>query len=157
MDPADPHRFILTDDEADALVSKGFDPVKVKCVIVALRARIGDKTVSTLFHRGSEEQENLNMVRQLRRGEISSDGIVIVGDLFNNPHQWEKDHNFPSSVLWGQLLTITSIFKDHGYIQFITDLSERCPLTRGTIRIKKIFLSLTVTARIVMVASTFQF
>ena len=90
LDPVDPHRFALTDTEADNLRMKGIDPVKVKCAIVALRAQIGDKPVPSLLNRfccssrGQEIQESLDKVRKLRSGEIY---MVDVGDMKFNCRQ----------------------------------------------------------------------
>ncbi len=84
LDPADPNRFTLTTEEAQVLINNGIDPIKVKCAIVALRAQIGDKPVPSLLTRsccsakGSEIQDCLNKVRQLRRGELAE---VDVGSM----------------------------------------------------------------------------
>lgn len=84
LDPADPHRYELTASEARALLQKGYDPIKVKCAMLALRAIIGDKPVPSLlgspwFSRSKEVQSALDQIRNLRCGKGLP--IVKVGDL----------------------------------------------------------------------------
>ncbi len=88
IDPIDPHRFTITNAEAEALMDKGIDPLKVKCAIVALRASMGDKPVAPLLgtpwnSRSKEVQRCLDAIRDLRRGKgISLDQpIVTVGEM----------------------------------------------------------------------------
>ena len=84
LDPADPHRFALTPAEAATLESRKIDPTKVKCAIVALRAQMGDDPIPRqwgFFYSSSRSetvQRHLDMVRQLRRGELS---IAQVGGM----------------------------------------------------------------------------
>ncbi|KTC77024.1 hypothetical protein [Legionella brunensis] len=77
LDPLDPHRYGLTEDEEIHLASRGFDPVKVKCAIVALHEQIG-KDVSPRLHRifsdSDGKQALLDTIRKLRRGET---GYII--------------------------------------------------------------------------------
>ena len=85
LDPADPHRFALTDAEARVLESRGIDPIKVKCAIVALRAQMGDKPVPSLLNRsccssnGDLIQVSLDTIRKLRRGDLFG---VQVGSMY---------------------------------------------------------------------------
>ncbi len=88
MDPADPLRFRLTLTEEQHLVKKGFDPITVKCALVALRAELaqalGDskKSIPTylnrLFNNDTKTSELLQKVRDLRRGTIDK---LHVGEL----------------------------------------------------------------------------
>jgi len=81
IDATDPKRFALTASEEENLRDKGMDPIKVKCALVALRAKIGEAVPSYLNRfgaKGAEAQEALNLIRQLRRGERST---VPVGDM----------------------------------------------------------------------------
>ena len=71
LDAGDPNRFTLTDAEAEKLVAKDIDPIKVKCAIIALRADMGDENTSYL-RRNTDVQDGLNKIRKLRRGEISA-------------------------------------------------------------------------------------
>lgn len=80
MDPSDPDRFRLTEDEEMNLMAKGIDPLKVKCAIVALRGEIAtvlesnDKPVPSFLNRiffsGSAVQPLLDQVRALRAGKL---------------------------------------------------------------------------------------
>lgn len=74
LDSKDPFRFQLTQKEEEHLLSKGYDPIKVKCAMVALRMEMGEKFPSTLsrFFSGGKEQELLQQVRKLRRGELAT-------------------------------------------------------------------------------------
>ncbi len=90
IDPIDPHRFVLTDAEASVLVSKGIDPVRVKCAIVELRAQMGNKPVPSLLGRSNQGeyiQKCLDKIRQLRRGELDN---VSVGCMY-----FDFRHQFP--------------------------------------------------------------
>ncbi|WP_133126790.1 hypothetical protein [Legionella nagasakiensis] len=86
LDPQDPHRFSLTGAEEKKLVEKGIDPVKVKCAIVALRAKMEDKPVPSLLNRlfsdrGQMIQEILNQVRKLKSGKLKE---IQVGEMHFN-------------------------------------------------------------------------
>lgn len=80
LDPMDPHRFGLSDEESQLLLSKGFDPIKVKCAMTELHMRIG-KEMPPLLHRlfsdSNDTQEYLNKIRKLRRGELAAKGLTI--------------------------------------------------------------------------------
>jgi len=89
LDPNDPHRFEITDQETHDLILKGLDPIKVKCAIVALRAEIGKEeipgVIDRLFiQRGGRITECLNQIRQLRKGNLA---IVGVGNLTFDCHR----------------------------------------------------------------------
>lgn len=85
IDPQDPHRFALTPAEDKALVRKGYDPLLVRCAIIALRDTIETQEIPSLMYRSmfspKEVQEALVQVRKLRRGELPSNGIVKVGEM----------------------------------------------------------------------------
>ncbi|WP_155831615.1 hypothetical protein [Legionella oakridgensis] len=86
LDPQDPHRFALTEAEERALMEKGIDPIKVKCAIVALRAKMEDKPVPSLLNRlfsdrGQMIQDILNQVRELRSGKLKE---IQVGEMHFN-------------------------------------------------------------------------
>ena len=49
LNPNDPHRFRLTYSEVDNMESRGYDPIKVKCAIVALMKKMGTAKVPHLF------------------------------------------------------------------------------------------------------------
>ena len=70
LDAGDPNRFTLTDAEAEKLVAKGIDPIKVKCAIIALRADMGNENTSYL-RRNTDVQDGLNKIRKLRSGQIA--------------------------------------------------------------------------------------
>ncbi|WED42329.1 hypothetical protein [Legionella cardiaca] len=80
LDPSDPYRFGLSEEETQNLVSKGYDPIKVKCAIAELHAQIG-KEMPPLLHRifsdSSDKQQMLDTIRKLRRGE--AEAILVVG------------------------------------------------------------------------------
>ena len=83
LDPNDPHRFELTDKETRNLISKGIDPIKVKCAIIALRAEIGKEKVPGFINRlfiqhGGRISKCLDDIRQLRKGNLK---VVGVGPL----------------------------------------------------------------------------
>lgn len=78
--PNDANRFSLTDSEAAHLVSIGIDPVAVKCAITELRAQMGCKEIpgyaDRKFFKADQYkylQENLDLIRQLRRGQLEKD------------------------------------------------------------------------------------
>jgi hypothetical protein len=85
IDPQDPHRFALTPEDDAELVRKSYDPLLVRCAIVALRDKIETQEVPSLMYRSmfspNEVQEALVQVRKLRRGELPRDGIVKVGEM----------------------------------------------------------------------------
>lgn len=87
IDPADPYRFTLTQKEIDNLEDNNIDPLKVKTAIIALRQRIGEEPVPSLFFRctnnGKEKQDCLKNIRMLRRGELPEVEIEEGGMLFN--------------------------------------------------------------------------
>jgi hypothetical protein len=83
IDPKDPYRFRLTAMEETSLLDNGFDPIKIKCAIIALREKIGENPVPSLVNRlfttnGGEKQAYLKQVRQLRAGELTQ---IKVGDM----------------------------------------------------------------------------
>ena len=83
LDPQDTDRIDLTKDEVDNLMHSSIDLIKVKCAIVAIRAHMGDKQIPSLVNRiftskGAAIQEHLDMIRKLRRGQIS---YVSVGEM----------------------------------------------------------------------------
>lgn len=79
MDSADPYRFALTDAESVALEQKGIDPTKVKCAIAALRYEIEElPSLSSRWFGDSHQQEKLQLIRALRRGEKE---VLLLGDL----------------------------------------------------------------------------
>lgn len=77
MDPQDPHRFVLTESETQHLQFLGYDPLKVKCAMIAIREQIGDTKIPSFLRRSDEKQELLNKIRQLRKGEVEN-GIMEV-------------------------------------------------------------------------------
>lgn len=99
LDANDPYLFTLTDSEARRL-SEGrmingkmvyIDPVKVKCVIIAIRARMGEPEDRTNWNRFFDNrtdlyQAGLDQIRQLRRG-VNSRGEpddmseIVVGNM----------------------------------------------------------------------------
>jgi hypothetical protein len=121
IDPSDPYRFRITEDEEDILVEKYLDPIKVKCALVALRVEINcvlqnDNAIPSFLSRHLGHQKSkqvhslLQNVRSLRRGELTE---AIVGDLSFDCRAYEqplsqhehlgpyhsKDENIFSSVL----------------------------------------------------------
>lgn len=80
--PNDPNRFSLSKAEIRALEAKEIDPDRVKCAIVALRAKMGEQRLpsftSRFFGYHAETQGYLEKVRQLRRGELRE---VEVGEM----------------------------------------------------------------------------
>lgn len=88
LDPEDPARFALTEEDVKAWPSsrqETIDPIKVKCAIVALRAQLGEKcsfsTMSKLFSSSDVNQQRrmiLEKVRQLRAGKLDT---LKVGEL----------------------------------------------------------------------------
>lgn len=82
LDPNDPNRYALSKAEITALEAKNIDPDKVKCAIVALRAEIGEQKLpsftSRFFGYHTNIQDNLDKIRQLRRGELRQ---IQVGDM----------------------------------------------------------------------------
>jgi len=90
LDPKDAHRFAVTDEEAEHMLTKGIDPVKVKCAIVALRQELGKDQVPSLLERvftksGGEKQKLLQQVRQLRRGELTELKVGTMHFNFESP------------------------------------------------------------------------
>ncbi|KTD20545.1 Uncharacterised protein [Legionella lansingensis] len=83
LDPHDPYRFRLTEQEEQNLLSKqpyALDPIKVKCAMVALHEEIGKSVpwrLSRLFCDDEGKQALLEQVRKLRRGEIDGYTITI--------------------------------------------------------------------------------
>lgn len=88
MDPEDPLRFRLTESEEEDLNTKGIDPIKVKCAMVALRAAIAQeqgnsKPVPSFLSRmfsNDKTQDLLQQVRQLRQGTLARvkvDGLIF--------------------------------------------------------------------------------
>lgn len=83
LDPGDPYRFAVSKAQSDNLERLGIDPLKVKCAIIELRCKIGDKGVSPRIDwwfktRSRETQEALDLVRSLRSGTHFEDGNTIV-------------------------------------------------------------------------------
>lgn len=88
LDPNDPYRYLLTEKAVGHMNIENeqikLDPIKVKCAIVALRAEIDNMPSAYVrFFKRSDEKtarinENLNLIRQLRRGELT---LVKVGDM----------------------------------------------------------------------------
>lgn len=82
LDPQEPTRYTLTEAEAMALSQKGIDPIKVKCAIIALRAELGEDPTPSYFNRmfyaDSKIQQNLNAVRALRSGKLTT---VTIGQM----------------------------------------------------------------------------
>lgn len=75
----DPHRFNVTSAEEEALLAKGIDPLKVKCAIIALREDMGNEGASAFWNsRSSAAQRNLDLIRQLRRGETSLVQVAVM-------------------------------------------------------------------------------
>lgn len=87
LDPSDPHRFGLTAKESRNLEREGYDPLMVKCAIVALRMEIGGDgmpSVLSRFFNDYSKQELLNRIRKLKHlkeGDVTT--ITINGRLFN--------------------------------------------------------------------------
>jgi len=79
LDPADPHRYTLDEEE---LREANLDPIKVNCAIATLRQQLGKQSVPNWFSRSREKQEILNTIRQLRRGELSEVDIEIDKQTF---------------------------------------------------------------------------
>lgn len=87
MDPADPYRFRLTQQDEQRLYERHLDPVKVKCAMIALRSQMAkelgtnDEVPSFLnrhFGEGARVHNILSQVRELRAGNLS---VINVGDL----------------------------------------------------------------------------
>jgi hypothetical protein len=87
IDPCDPYRFRLTDEDEIRLLEKQIDPIKVKCAMIALRAEIAKQLgsdeelpsfLSRQFGEGRKIQAILNQVRELRAGNTT---VIHVGDL----------------------------------------------------------------------------
>lgn len=76
--PADPYRFELTSAEARRLEAKGYDPIKVKCAIVALRQEMGEKPALNDLFLDTKVQQCLDKIRKLRKGEYES---LMVGTM----------------------------------------------------------------------------
>lgn len=87
MDPHDPYRFRLTNEEEKKLKDNGFNIIVVKCAMVALRKSMNCTNVPSFIDRhatkrGAQIQEKLELLRNIRRGE-TEDSIVIDGMTFN--------------------------------------------------------------------------
>ncbi|MFY7697363.1 MAG: hypothetical protein ACOVQX_00840 [Legionella sp.] len=78
LDPADPFRFTITNQEETKLRQLNIDPLKAKLAIIALRAEIGGQLPS-FFNRTEYQQECLRAVRAIRNGELSQ--VVIKKEL----------------------------------------------------------------------------
>ncbi|KTD75259.1 hypothetical protein [Legionella waltersii] len=87
MDPCDPYRFRLTEEDEKRLLEKHIDPIKVKCAMIALRSEIAkqlgsDEEMPSFLSRhlgeGRKIQGILNQVRELRSGNAT---VIHVGDL----------------------------------------------------------------------------
>jgi len=85
LDPDDPYRFRLSRSEERNLQAKGIDPIRVKCAILELRSQIderNDLSEFSIFSTRSEETKNiLDLVRQLRRGELAQ--VSVHGLMFD--------------------------------------------------------------------------
>lgn len=98
IDPAEPQRFALSEDEVDVLVEKQIDPIKVKCALVAIRIEMNrvlqsEEAIPSLVNRlfaskkHKETQVLLQKARALRRGELTE---VTVGDLTFDCRYYEQ-------------------------------------------------------------------
>ena len=72
LDPSDPYRFALTPAEARRLEAKGYDPIKVKCAIVALRLEMGEQPALNDLYPDTKVMRCLEKIRKLRKGECES-------------------------------------------------------------------------------------
>ena len=70
--PADPSRFALSASEEQVLVTKGIDPIKVKCGIAELRKRMGPVPNLDVLDGDARAKKYLDIIRQLRKGERST-------------------------------------------------------------------------------------
>lgn len=98
LDPADPYRFRLTDEECVRLEHLNIDPIKVKCALVALRAEIGDGLVPGPLNRlfsSRTIQPHLTTIRQLRRGELAA---VVVGDMHFDCRDYSERPTFAPAI-----------------------------------------------------------
>ncbi len=68
LDPRDPHRFSLTEKEEQNIIRKGLDPLKIKLVIATIREQM---------HVQEATQEQLDMIRRLRRAELAEDEFIV--------------------------------------------------------------------------------
>jgi|GEM_PF-4549527 len=87
----DPHRFKLTKSEMTNLEDNGFDVVKVKCGILEAwdtitdNNGVHDKGYRLFSRNGRKEQQNLNIVRALRAGDVEMlEGVKSVGNKLLN-------------------------------------------------------------------------
>ncbi|MGQ3890247.1 hypothetical protein ACQUW5_14660 [Legionella sp. CNM-1927-20] len=98
LDPRDPYRYALSENEEADLIKKGYDIYTIKIAMVALRREIGEKGVPSLLNRlftdkGEEKQKYLNSIRQIKRGELAS---VKVGNMefnFHTPNSYAPLNN----------------------------------------------------------------
>jgi hypothetical protein len=107
LDAADPHRFTLTEAEANHLMNKGIDPIKVKCAILALRAEMEIKDNKPVPYRlsfccGSSRTQHiqgcLDKIRELRSGKIKQ---LKIGDMvFDCAYTDTRDKYAYSNVVW---------------------------------------------------------
>ncbi len=80
IDPVDPDRFSLTASQERNLEDAGFDILKVKCAMAAIRHSMGQKihSCSMRLFKHSEQKEMIDLLRDLKRGKVS---VVNVGKL----------------------------------------------------------------------------
>lgn len=79
MDPIEAHRFSLTEAQQRNLENNGFDILKVKCAMAAIRQQMGDKihSKSMRLFKHKSQQQWLDTLRALKRGDIEK---LAVGD-----------------------------------------------------------------------------
>jgi hypothetical protein len=84
MDPAEPQRFSLTNEQENKLTRMGLDIIKVKCAMVAIRNEMGadhvqDKLWRMFTDEGEKQQQLLEKLRQLKDGKFTRE--ITVGDM----------------------------------------------------------------------------
>ena len=75
LDPRDAHRYTI---DEEAIIEAGLDPIKITSAIATLRLQLGkDGANNWWFYRDRKDQEIVETIRKLRRGELSSLDIEI--------------------------------------------------------------------------------
>lgn len=85
LDPKDPYRYLLTEDQMQKLFLQGYNIEAVKCAITALRLEMDTEKVPSLLNRWNPLalgktrliHKNLQLIRQLKAANLDSDHLIV--------------------------------------------------------------------------------
>ncbi len=85
LDPSEPQRFSLTLEQESKMKQQGWDIIKVKCAMVAIRdemanSHVHDKVWRMFTNKGQSHQKLLEQLRNLKEGQCADE--IQVGDMY---------------------------------------------------------------------------